>query len=165
MNNVIVVSPLSVYEWEAVKTKAYRNGYLKFPVHFRHGYCIWIHPNKKLKQSTIKYALDTGETVLSANYYLNDMNKEKETTTMSSENALVKAGEFKNDVLYKLRLSKLDPTQRTLQKEHMVDNSGFLTPTGAMAYVDYLFQKDTLGQKTIAKSLRELKKEDKKDCK
>lgn len=97
-------------------------------------------------------------------FILQQLNKETIMEEEDNKNNLpARLKDVSQDLLYKLRLSKLDPNKRVLQEEGAIDEGGFLTPMGAMAYLDYLWQNDPEGQKQLATALRSLKK--KKDCK
>lgn len=78
------------------------------------------------------------------------------------EKGLAKMSDLTQSVLYKLRLNKLDDNSRTLQKNGVIDNNGFLTVEGCQVFMDALWQANPDIQANIAKELRKLKKEDKK---
>lgn len=77
---------------------------------------------------------------------------------------LAKMSDLKQSVLYKLRLNKLDEDSRTLQKAGVIDNNGFLTVEGCQVFMDALWQANPEVQANIAKELRKLKKDEKKDA-
>lgn len=82
-----------------------------------------------------------------------------------SENTNLPAriNEVAADLLYKLRLNKLDPTSRELQKHGVVNKDGFLTIAGAQVFLDYLWQKHPEAQKEIAGDVKKLNKKGKRD--
>lgn len=79
------------------------------------------------------------------------------------EKGLSKNTNLKDTLMYKLRLSRLDKTQRSLQKHGVVTTDGFLTIEGAQVYLDYLWQNDKLAPKAIAESLDKIRKEKKNE--
>lgn len=78
---------------------------------------------------------------------------------MTSE--IAKMSDMAQSALYKLRLNKLDKTSRTLQKNGIVDNNGFLTVEGCQVFMDALWQANPKIQESIAIELEKIKKEDK----
>jgi hypothetical protein len=82
---------------------------------------------------------------------------------MGSE--LAKLSDVKDDLLYRLRLNKLDKTSRTLQKHGVIDTQGFLTIEGAQVFLDALWQSHPEVQKEVADSILKMKKLDKKEKK
>lgn len=81
---------------------------------------------------------------------------------MASE--VARMSDLKQSVLYKLRLNKLDEDSRTLQKAGVIDNNGFLTVEGCQVFMDALWQANPDVQATVAKELRKLRKDEKKDA-
>lgn len=77
---------------------------------------------------------------------------------------LARASDLKQSVLYKLRLNKLDDDSRTLQKNGIINNNGFLTVEGCQVFIDALWQANPDVQHSIAVELRKLKKDEKKDA-
>lgn len=81
---------------------------------------------------------------------------------MSSDDKLAKLNDAATAAAYKLRLQMLSPSKRILAKNGIEDNQGFLTPAGAMIYLDYLWQNDPKAQEAIANQLKDADKENKK---
>lgn len=83
-------------------------------------------------------------------------------------NEISKVTEVVKDVAWKLRLMRLNKTQRSLMKNDVIDSNGFLTVTGAQVFLDALWQSKPEIQKEIATKLDAMKKEErsdrKKDC-
>jgi hypothetical protein len=79
-------------------------------------------------------------------------------------NELAKMSDVTQTLAFKLRLSRLDRTQRILQKNHVIDSNGFLTIDGAQVFLDAMWQKNPDIQKEIAEGLAEVKKDEKKNA-
>lgn len=64
---------------------------------------------------------------------------------------------------FALRLNKLSPKERKLQKMGVVDGQGYLTAVGLRIYMDYLWQNDKAAQTAIYNDLKKIDKKDLKD--
>lgn len=82
-----------------------------------------------------------------------------------SDNSLAQLKDVRDNLLYKLRLNKLDKKSRTLQKNNIIDSNGFLTITGSQVFLDALWQTHPEIQKSIADELETIKKVEKDESK